>query len=134
MADLQALRSRIDRKTVRCGDKGCIFWDGAVDSGGYGRMYVYFDDRRPKKLRVHRLVYSLHHFDSVDLPSKNDRGCKVEISHLCHEPRCCNVNHMSLETHQVNMSRLFCKRTGLCTGHQIQSHDGGQRDLPRCIL
>ena len=116
---------------MRFRDKGCIYWNGGLDSDGYGRIYVYFDDRMPRKSRVHRLFYSLHHFQSIDLPSRNDLGCKIEVFHLCHEPRCCNVAHLNLETHQINMSFLHEDWT-----HQVQGCDGDgeQWALPRCFV
>lgn len=109
---LQALRSRIDEKTIRFCDKSSIYWNGGLESDIYGRIYVYFDDRMPRKIRVHRSVYSLHHFQNIALPSRNNLGCTIGIFHLCHKPRCCNVPHLNLESHQINMSRLFCMRTG----------------------
>ena len=31
-----------------------------------------------------------------------------KVSHLCGQPRCCNVNHIVIEPQKVNMARTMC--------------------------
>ena len=34
-----------------------------------------------------------------------------DISHLCHNSKCCNPTHLVIENHEVNMSRIGCLGT-----------------------
>ena len=85
----------------------------------------YFDNRKPKEILSS--LYSLHHFQSTDLPANNTRGRKFKVLHLCHEVRCCDVAHSNLEAHQIIMSRRFCMRTVPPTGRQAQDWNGEQQ-------
>jgi hypothetical protein len=52
-----------------------------------------------------------------------------DVSHLCHNPQCCNPGHLWIELHTINMSRIRCPGEihfhveecehddGLCPGH-----------------
>ena len=76
--------------------------------GGYGKIAVRGPNNRRKYFRVHRLVYMIFHELSV-IPTCNDEGISVEISHICHHKLCVKPQHLVLETHDVNMGRLHCK-------------------------
>ena len=53
------------------------------------------------------------------IPTCNDEGKSVEISHLCYHKRCVKPQHLVLETHAMNMDRLHCKNQEFCSrGHQ----------------
>jgi ribosomal protein S16 len=61
-------------------------------------------------LRVHRLQMYIHN------------GCRAidtvqHVSHLCHNKLCVRIEHLSLETAQINNNRQICKNNGECTGH-----------------
>ena len=90
--------------------------------GGYRKIAVRGPNNRRKYFIVHRLVYMIFHELSV-IPSCNDEGISVEISHICHHKLCVKPQ-LVLETHDVNMGRLHCKNQGFCSrGHQ-----------PHCLL
>ena len=99
--------------TVEDSDHGCRIWRGAKfkqggGGGGYGKIAVRGPNNRRKYFRVHRLVYMIFHELSV-IPTCNDEGISVEISHICHHKLCVKPQHLVLETHDVNMGRLHCK-------------------------
>jgi hypothetical protein len=94
----------------------CHIWNGQ-QLKGYGIFEFRF--RKHKiKLRVHRLQMYIHN------------GCRAidtvqHVSHLCHNNLCVRIEHLSLETAQINNNRQICKNNGECTGHY---------GLARCIL
>jgi uncharacterized protein YutD len=94
----------------------CHIWNGQ-QLKGYGIFEFRF--RKHKiKLRVHRLQMYIHN------------GCRAidtvqHVSHLCHNKLCVRIEHLSLETAQINNNRQICKNNGECTGHY---------GLARCIL
>ena len=62
--------------------------------------------------------YMIFHELSV-IPTCNDEGISVEISHLHHHKLCVKPQHLVLETHVIKMDRLHCKNQGFCfRGHQ----------------
>ena len=98
------------------GARGCIIFDGNPSSR-YARRQVEFPGKPAQEIYVHRLVWMLtNRVDSF--PSG------YEASHLCHTPKCININHIRLETHAENQSRQTCNLYGVCVGE----HD------PECIL
>lgn len=58
-----------------------------------------------RPMRLSFMIYSRN----VNLP----RG--FDCSHLCHNCRCINPQHISLEPHYINNHRLKCKNLGRCT-------------------
>ena len=60
---------------------------------GYIRM-----NRNGKKIFCHVLAHSVH-------PWYNS---KLDVSHLCGNPKCCSKHHLWSETHKVNLSRKGC--------------------------
>lgn len=64
--------------------EGCLEWQGSLTKDGYG--HVRFGKITVK---VHRVI--------ADAPPHSD------VLHSCDNPRCCNVNHLSLGNHQANM-------------------------------
>ena len=54
----------------------------------------------------------------------------IDISHLCHQPRCIRFDHLSREPHKVNEQRKDCKRSGICEGHRDEHH----LQYKKCIL
>ena len=66
---------------------------------------------------AHRLVYQLQN-QLLSLP------IHLEVSHLCHNTKCVRIDHLNLETKEVNDDRRHCKNQGVCT----RDH------LPHCIF
>lgn len=82
---------------------GCIHWIGATQKTGYGT--VRFANRH---WLAHRLAWAL---------INGDPG-KLQVLHRCDNPRCVNVDHLFLGTHQDNMSDMKAKgrRKGINVG------------------
>ena len=51
---------------------------------------------------------------------------KGEVSHLCHNKRCVNVRHLTVEEHTKNESRNQCVQAGRCVSDAAHS--------PPCLL
>ena len=94
--------------TVEDSDYGCRIWRGATFKQGVRKIAVQGPNNRPKYFRVHRLIYMIFHELSV-IPTCNDEGISVEISHLCHPKLCVKPQHLVFEYHAINMDRLHCK-------------------------
>ena len=75
-----------------------VMWPGWVES---------------KPVNVHRYAYQLLHYQE-NLPRQID-GVEMEVSHLCHEPRCIRRDHLVFEPKDVNRERDHCKNQNLCT-------------------
>ena len=97
---------------------GCLLWQGSVGNNGYGRKKLKTADGKWKIISVHRIVYMCK-IHSYDIPTMSDDGTKLEISHICNHKLCINVDHLALETHDVNMERGHCFLQNQCTkAHQ----------------
>ena len=94
--------------------RDCKIWIGCRDSEGYGKKRVTWPNGRKTLTRVHRLAYMAHH-NSLKLPTVNNFGETLEVSHLCHNKLCVNPDHLILETPNNNMLRIHCRRAGVCT-------------------
>ena len=61
----------------------------------------------------HRLIY----FESHNVLPQHD-----VVSHLCHNPKCLNIEHLSVEPQAINISRQDCKiqksHKRRCKGHE----------------
>ena len=110
-AQLQTLLQKCNKNY----DTGCLLWPGNVNS--YGRIRFSIQGQPARRYYVHRLIYMFT--TRMDL---SDEG--VELSHLCHTPRCVRYDHIVPEPHSTNMERLHCKKQGHCIG----SHE------PKCLL
>jgi hypothetical protein len=83
---------KLQQKTIKDGT-GCWLWQGSVDGGGYGRIYV-----EGQSQKIHRI--SAHLYLGYDLDDK-----KHDVLHniACSHPRCWNPEHLYIGTHQSNM-------------------------------
>ena len=120
----ERLRIRIVKWTPnkKAYNKGCWEWDGPRKSGSsYGTCNLYIPGGDQMRVNAHRASYIAHNQRFV-LP--------YDISHLCHECKCVNPNHLSHETHAINMEREICCKAGGCTEHY---HDDGSK-LKSCIF
>lgn len=109
-------RQLIRAKSGPCltGSLGCLIWHGQTKSK-YGIQQVSWfpgDELRPPRMRrmyAHRVAYIVAY--GKELTPKHD------ISHLCHEPLCVEISHLSSEPHSINNNRQHCKNIGRCLGH-----------------
>ena len=99
---------------------GCRLWQGCTKKGStpYGVIKAKFPDGNWKTLHSHRLQYIVCNRE-LNLPDA------LEVSHLCHQPRCIEIGHLSLEPHAINADRQLCCNRGVCFGHG---------PYPNCLL
>lgn len=76
--------------------RGCWIWQGNRNWGGYGRV-----EHAGEQWSVHRLTYTL-------LKSEIPDG--AVLRHLCHNPACCNPDHLLPGTHFANAGDKKVKR------------------------
>ncbi len=103
----------------------CILWTGSR-CRGYGRMSYSFSldggvSTKKRYIASHRLLFVCL-YKSVCLldPSYSH----IHVSHLCHNPLCCNIKHLTSESREVNEERCACVRRGYC----LATH------RPHCII
>ena len=65
---------------------------------------------------VSRLIYS---FKKNVIIGGDDDSYQLEVSHICHNTRCVNIDHLSLEPHIINELRRSCKLNGFCHKRHI---------------
>lgn len=70
---------------------GCWYWEGPINSGGYGQFYW-----KGRTWLAHRLSFSR-------LVTPADDG--YVIDHVCRERNCVFPGHLDLVTHKVNVQR-----------------------------
>lgn len=109
------LSKKIDAKVSIETNNGCKLWRTESD---YPKMRVKFPGKGEKTYYVHRLVVMI----SLKVKILPD---DFEVSHLCHNKSCCNLEHLSLEPHYVNGKRMQCKTQSKCQGHD---------EYPNCLL
>lgn len=89
-----ALERRIDRfwaKVQKAGIRGCCWeWSGYVKPSGHG-----LTTWGGKPIHAHRLAWFLKRGDIAE---------GLCINHKCHNPVCCNPNHMYVGTREMNMA------------------------------
>ena len=113
--EVARLKQKIKSKTVT-DTNGCFLWFGGKDKNKkYGRIWanMYSDGLfTGKSVEVHRVAYLIW---SDNFGATLADG--LEVSHLCHEPICCNLQHLSLEPKQINQEREHCLNQNMCMGH-----------------
>ncbi len=96
-------------------ESGCILWKGTLKDG-YGIIRKKLSCCKERvSLRCHRLTYILFHRPGWEEMEN------LDVSHLCHEKTCINIDHLSLERHTINNNRLRCKKKDDCIGHVDKS-------------
>lgn len=88
---------------------GCHLWYGDSNQDGYGIIRPLFRNKK-QTFTVHRLQYFLANNCKFSNPN-------YHVSHLCHNKKCINIEHLSFEPAEINVARNHCKRTKTCYGH-----------------
>lgn len=93
----EAIHDRFWSRVQRCEhtwdcDLCCWPWIAGTSSDGYG-SFLY----KGRQLNASRVAWILHWNKGVCPDSK------IETRHSCHNPPCCNPNHLSLGSHAENM-------------------------------
>jgi len=81
--------------------------------------YQYFRKtfKAGDKLKGHqRAAHCFFNREADHTKRTNQHGwpCDEQISHLCHNPDCCNPQHLVIEARWKNARRNFCGENGLC--------------------
>jgi hypothetical protein len=94
---------KVDKET------GCHLWKGYRDPCGYGRMTV-----GRTQITVHRLAWMEKYG-----PIPEDKV----VMHTCHNPGCCNPDHLRLGTRaENNRDRVTKGRTAGCRARDLERH------------
>ena len=109
---------------LACGHN-CIEWNGACTDTGYGRKRVTWPDGQKSIEKTHRLAFMAYNKILPDkLLKTNEFGQQLDVSHLCHNKKCINEDHLVHEPHVTNMDRNGCFASGYCS----------KRHKPYCLL
>lgn len=87
---LLALAARIRARCVE-GEGGCVIWQGATNSSGYGQIGV-----RRRVTYTHRIMFEIA--NGAIPPGK-------QVDHLCRNRLCCNPNHLEAVSPRENTLR-----------------------------
>lgn len=109
---VRSLADRFGEKWTEDPETGCHVWTGAIDSTGYGRIYVGGVGRTN---RAHRVIFMLN---GVDIPSL------YEVDHLCRNRACVNIDHLEMVTSAVNVARgESCTARNAAVTHCPRGHE-----------
>lgn len=98
----QSLVDRLKNKTKLNLETGCLEWTAkATTNGGYGSISA---GRLFTGMRVHRMAWVLMH--NEEIPSD------LVVMRSCDNPKCCNIEHLSLGTRKDNMDDKMMKGRG----------------------
>ena len=79
---------------------GMVLYPTKKNTPIYGRVRNSLD-KETSHTQGHRLMYMAHNrltkFDECD-----GRGWKIEISYVCHNSLCVNIEHLTMEKHENN--------------------------------
>lgn len=106
--------ARIEAKTSNIPTAlGCHEWQGGLKTNSnYGVIKIHPPGQNITTRSVHRIKY-LCLIKNLNV----DRG--LDISHICHNPKCLTTEHLTLEAHEINMNRVACFNEKTCSGeHQ----------------
>ena len=91
---------------------GCIVWGKALNTCGYPSKKMRLPNYpEPKNLLVSRLLFSIS--SGMILGGSHSQG--MHVSHLCHNKKCLNLAHLTLEPGKVNNLRRACVLGGVCS-------------------
>jgi hypothetical protein len=76
---------------------GCLIWQGALNSCGYGRISI---GGHGKCTTAHRAAWEA---------KRGPIPAGLHVLHHCDVPACINVEHLFLGTHQENMADMASK-------------------------
>lgn len=83
-------------------DGECLVYTGHRDKLGYGKLRAY-----GKPMLAHRFAWEIENGPIED---------GLYIDHICHNPPCCNVNHLRLATQKLNMENQKRAHKGSSSG------------------
>jgi hypothetical protein len=111
-------------KVDRCGPQECWPWLAAHTDDGYGR-FAFGPRAARHKVGAHRFAYEL-------LVGPIPEG--LQLDHLCHNRRCCNVAHLEPVDGKTNVNRgrhANAEKTHCPAGHPYNQGNTGRRTSGR---
>ena len=106
--DINLYKERV-RSNSKEDENGCWIWEGSYKHGRPGTLSMTM---LPHKYGLSKGLLNLNAYqvscllfnENVD-DFENIRAKKLEVSHLCHNPKCVNPKHLKYETHEENIKR-----------------------------
>lgn len=92
--------------------EGCLIWSGGITADGYGRMRA-----GGSRVLTHRYAWEVAH---GPIPEG------IIVDHMCHNPACCNVDHLRLVTDKQNSENPSGPRSQGSSGY-LGVHKHGSR-------
>lgn len=119
MADKNLVKfNKILAKCQKNANSDCLEYCGRVSpSQTYPKIKITHL-RHPMTLNMHVFIYKVARGMQPYVPLPQSQ----EISHLCHNAKCLNTDHLNMETRNINSIRKNCKRHGFCCGHVGHPH------------
>ena len=138
--DLEIVKKRIEsfyshegNHFIQVARNGCHLLDPSKKTK-YPKITVSTGSR--VQVKVCHLVIFIR---SGRIPGENE-----DLSHLCHHTKCVNADHLTIESHQINIERKQCRSARKCLGHQKSHHyptteqeldlDLAATQIPNCIF
>ena len=112
------LHAQLQNKSHDLGDwRDCRVWDGALNRDSYGVKRVMWPGSKTSVLeQAHRVAYMVKHkVTRFNIPRVYFGSIQMDVSHRCNVKTCINPEHLILEPHTVNMERIHCLASGICS-------------------
>lgn len=98
-----AQKRRLYENSEAYGVLGCLLCKLGGGGARYSTLTVTFPwNKKKKTVLSHRFSYMLR-TKVFDLPEN------MQVSHICHNRRCVNPDHLSLEPNHINQDRQVCR-------------------------
>ncbi|KAJ8102046.1 zinc-binding loop region of homing endonuclease-domain-containing protein [Lipomyces tetrasporus] len=109
----------ITQRHVRTTDLGCWESNSKADPRGYVRVKVYVCGEEKHSAKIHQIsLIASNRRDELKMTLGRRGRSTYDISHLCHNSKCFNPEHLIVESGTNN------RRRKICNGQKILVHDG----------
>lgn len=100
---IEKQKTRLSLNSESYGALGCLLCKLGGGKAPYSKLTVTYPWNKQKKtMYSHRYAFMLH-TNNFELP------LNMQVSHICHNKRCVNAEHLSLEPEHVNKDRQICR-------------------------